>query len=74
MSKYEPGHFKQSQYITDFQKENYDEFKIRMPKGSKEKIKALVKEKKYNSVNALIVDAIEKQHNVDISTPKMPKK
>lgn len=69
MPKYEPGHFKQSQYITDFQKENYDEFKVRIPKGGKEKIKALAKNKKL-SVNALIVDSIEKTYKIDLSNPK----
>ena len=69
MPKYEPGHFKQSQYITDFQKENYDEFKVRMPKGSKEIIKALAKEN-HLSVNALITQSIEKTYNIDLSNPK----
>ena len=69
MPKYEPGHFKQSQYITDFQKENYDEFKVRMPKGSKEKVKALAKEN-HLSVNALITQSIEKTYNIDLSNPK----
>lgn len=69
MPKYEPGHFKQSTYITDFQKENYDEFKIRMPKGSKEIIKALAKEN-HLSVNALITQSIEKTYKIDLSTPK----
>lgn len=69
MPKYEPGHFKQSQYITDFQKENYDEFKVRMPKGSKEIIKALAKENRL-SVNALITQSIEKTYKIDLSNPK----
>jgi predicted HicB family RNase H-like nuclease len=65
MPKYEPGHFKQSTYITDFQKENYDEFKIRMPKGSKEIIKALAKERNI-SVNNLICDAIEQHYKITL--------
>ena len=69
MPKYEPGHFKQSTYITDFQKENYDEFKVRMPKGSKEKVKALAKEN-HLSVNALITQSIEKTYKIDVSNPK----
>lgn len=69
MPKYEPGHFKQSQYITDFQKENYDEFKVRMPKGSKEKVKALAKENRL-SVNALITQSIEKTYKINLSNPK----
>lgn len=69
MPKYEPGHFKQSTYITDFQKENYDEFKVRMPKGSKEKVKALAKEN-HLSVNALITQSIEKTYKINLSNPK----
>ena len=65
MPKYEPGHFKQSTYITDFQKENYDEFKIRMPKGSKEIIKSLAKERNI-SVNNLICDAIEQHYKITL--------
>ena len=73
MPKYEPGHFKQSQYITDFVKENYDEFKVRMPKGSKEIIKALAKERNI-SVNNLICDAIEKHYQITLPEPKTSKK
>ena len=69
MPKYDPGPFKQSTNITDFQKENYDEFKVRMPKGSKEKVKALAKEN-HLSVNALITQSIEKTYNIDLSNPK----
>lgn len=69
MPKYEPGHFKQSTYITDFQRENYDEFKVRMPKGSKEKVKALAKEN-HLSVNALITQSIEKTYKINLSNPK----
>lgn len=65
MPKYEPGHFKQSTYITDFQKENYDEFKIRMPKGSKEIVKSLAKERNI-SVNVLICDAIEQYYKITL--------
>ena len=73
MPKYEPGHFKQSQYITAFQKENYDEFKVRMPKGSKEIIKALAKERNI-SVNILICDAIEQHYQITLPEPKTSKK
>ena len=73
MPKYEPGHFKQSTYITDFQKENYDEFKVRMPKGSKEIIKALAKERNI-SVNILICDALEQHYKIILPEFKNPKK
>ena len=69
MPKYEPGHFKQSQYITDFVKENYDRMELRLPKGSKEIIKALAKEN-HLSVNALITQSIEQTYKIDLSNPK----
>lgn len=65
MPKYEPGHFKQSQYITDFVKENYDRMELRVPKGSKEIIKILAKERNI-SVNNLICDAIEQYYKITL--------
>lgn len=65
MPKYEPGLFKQSQYITDFVKENYDRMELRVPKGSKEIIKALAKERNI-SVNNLICDAIEQHYKITL--------
>lgn len=73
MPKYEPGHFKQSQYITDFVKENYDRMELRVPKGSKEIIKALAK-KHDKSVNNLICDAIEQHYQITLPEPKTFKK
>ena len=73
MPKYEPGHFKQSQYITDFVKENYDRMELRVPKGSKEIIKALAKERNI-SVNNLICDAIEQHYQITLPEPKTSKK
>ena len=73
MPKYEPGHFKQSQYITDFVKENYDRMELRLPKGSKEIIKALAKERNI-SVNVLICDAVEQHYQITLPESKNPKK
>lgn len=74
MPKYPEGEFNQQQYVNDYKRENYDEMRFLVPKGRRDDIKALVKEKHFPSISAFVVDAIEKQHNVDISTPKMPKK
>ena len=73
MPKYEPGHFKQSQYITDFVKENYDRMELRVPKGGKEIIKALAKQHN-KSVNVLICDAIEQHYQITLPEPKTSKK
>ncbi len=74
MPKYPEGEFNQQRYINDYNKENYDVVRFLVPKGRRDDIKILVKEKHFSSISALVVDAIEKQHNVDISTPKVPKK
>ena len=73
MPKYEPGHFKQSQYITDFVKENYDRMELRVPKGSKEIIKALAKQHK-KSVNILICEAIEQYYQITLPEFKKSQK
>jgi len=73
MPKYEPGHFKQSQYITDFVKENYDRMELRVPKGSKEIIKALAK-KHDKSVNILICEAIEQYYQITLPEFKKSQK
>lgn len=69
MPKYEPGTFKQSRYVTDFVKENYDRMEIRVPKGGKDIIKTLAKEN-HISVNVLITQSIEKTYKIKISNPK----
>lgn len=74
MPKYPEGEFNQQQYVNDYKRDNYDEMRFLVPKGRRDDIKTLVKEKHFHSISALVVDAIEKQHNVDISTPKVPKK
>ena len=73
MPKYEPGYFKQSQYIADYVKENYDRMELRVPKGSKEIIKALAKERNI-SVNVLICDAIEQHYQITLPESKASKK
>ena len=48
----------QQKAVSKYMKENYDEIKVRVPKGSKEAIKAHA-EKQGESVNAFISRAIE---------------
>lgn len=74
MPKYPDGEFNQQQYVNDYKKENYDEMRFLVPKGRRDDIKALVKEKHFSSISALVVTAIEQQFNINISTPKTPKK
>lgn len=63
MPKYEPGHFNQNQYIEDFKKEKYDRLLLQLPKGGKDTLKALAKQNRC-SVNALVINALEKQHGI----------
>lgn len=74
MPKYPEGEFNQQQYVNDYKRENYDEMRFLVPKGRRDDIKALVKEKHFPSISALVVNAIEQQFGIDISTPKIAKK
>ncbi len=59
----------QQKAVSKYMKENYDEVKIRMPKGKKAKIKAYA-DSKGESVNGFINRAIEETIERDISTEK----
>lgn len=54
-------------YVNVYKKNNYDEMRFLVPKGKREDIKALVKEKGFSSISALVVTAIEQQYNINIS-------
>ena len=58
--------FDQNKYINDFHRQNYDVIRALIPKGKKEDIKKLSKTKGV-SVSQLIVEALEKQHKIDLS-------
>ena len=47
----------QQQAVTRYMKENYDEIKVRMPKGRKDIVKAFA-EQQGESLNAFIIRAI----------------
>ena len=50
----------QQRAVTKYMKENYDEFKVRLPKGTKDQIKAAA-DQQGQSVNAWIGDAIDEK-------------
>lgn len=52
--------FNQSKYINDFIKDTYDTIKVQVPKGQKEIIKNYAKNKGYKSVNAYMINLIQK--------------
>lgn len=68
--------FNQSQYITDYVKENYDRIELRVPKGKRVILKQLAKQ--YNvtddkgkiSVGRLMIEAVEEKYHVDLSRPE----
>lgn len=52
------GDFDQIKYITEYNKEKYDEIRIRIPKGTKAEWKTIIA-KQGKSINAFIVEAVE---------------
>lgn len=58
--------FDENKYKQEFLKENYDEIKLRIPKGNKQTLKQLAQLKNI-SVNQLITEAIENYYHIDIS-------
>ena len=55
----------QQKVVTKYMKENYDEVKVRMPKGQKEVLKAHADKHDGGSVNAFINRAITNQMEQD---------
>lgn len=55
----------QQKAVSKYMKENYDEVKVRMPKGQKEVIKAHAEKHDGGSVNAFINRAITNQMTQD---------
>ena len=58
--------FDATKYKTQYNKEKYYNAKIKIPKEKKEVLDALV-ETTGKSINRLFVEAVEKQHNVDLT-------
>ena len=53
--------FNPTKYKNDFQKEKYDRIIVNVPKGQKEIIDEVAKQKGYKSLNAFVVDAINEK-------------
>ena len=68
--------FDQTKYINDFAKEKYDRIAFQVPKGKREILKTLAKERNITddrgkvSVNRLIVEALEQTYKIDLSKPE----
>ena len=60
-----PASKAQQRAVSKYMKENYDEIKVRVSKGSKEKIKAHAEQFDGGSVNGFINRAIENQMEAD---------
>lgn len=58
--------FDVSKYKNQYDKENYYSAKIKIPKEKKAVIDALV-ETTGKSINRIFIEAVEKQHNVDLT-------
>jgi len=50
---------KNQKHVSTYIKNNYDDIKVRVPKGDKDRIKELAKESGFDSVNSFIIAAIE---------------
>lgn len=55
-----------TQYKNEYNKNNYFQVALRIPKEKREVLQMLV-ETKHKSINRLIIEAIEKQYNVDLT-------
>lgn len=62
-----PASKAQQKAVAKYMKQNYDEIKIRVKKGTKEALQAVAKEKGV-SVNELIKNAIQVQFRADTGT------
>ena len=53
-------------YKNEFNKNNYKTYSFRIPK-EKEEVMKMLSETQHKSINYLIINAIEKQYNVDLT-------
>ena len=58
--------FDQKQYRSKYEKETYHHVKLRIPKEKRAIIDALV-ETTGKSINRIFIEAVEKQHHVDLT-------
>lgn len=59
--------FDQNQYIAEFKKQNYDRVILQVPKGKRKIIKEL-SSKTGESMNQLIITAVEEKYGIDLSS------
>ena len=65
-----------NKYTSQYAKDNYDKISIKLPKGSREKLRQLATDldmrdnKGLISVTRLIINALEKTYKIDLSNPK----
>lgn len=59
--------FNQTEYIDEWNRKNIDRVTIKIPKGKKNVLKTLA-DKHNTSVNQLVINAVEEQYNVDLTT------
>lgn len=57
------------EYTNNYNKENYYKVALRLPKEKKEILQKIAQQER-RSINQLIIIAIEKQYNVDLSSTK----
>lgn len=61
--------FDQTKYITQWEKENCEQIKIRVPKGKRDILKKTA-EAHNLSVSKMFLEAIEEKYGVDLSKPE----
>ena len=73
MAKEEKEKFKGSKehfkYMNDYNRKTYDQFLLTVPKGKKDKLKAVAKEKGFRSLNEFINTCIDeklKRYKIDL--------
>lgn len=58
--------FDQAEYLRQYKKDRYYEFKVTMPKEKKTVLEAL-SETTHKSINRLFIEAVEQKYNVDLT-------
>lgn len=61
--------FDQQKYIAEYEKDHYDTYRLRLPKGSKPDLQSYAKANDL-SLNQLILKALERQYLFDFSKYK----
>lgn len=61
--------FDQVAYTTEFKRQNYDKIRLIVRKGGKAVLKDIAK-KNNTSLNKLILQAVEEEYNIDLTTKR----